>query len=603
MAVAMATCTACGSVKTVEQSTVETETTETTEMAARTEDLLTQEQHGETVVVETMTVAEFVKYMGNGINLGNTLEAYGHKELGTMASVSEYESLWGQPQTTQEMIDGMKASGFDTLRIPVAWTNVMNYETGDYTIREDYLERVAQIADWAIDADMCVVIDAHWDGGWWGMFGSQNQDTRNQAMEMYTAMWQQISEYFKEYPAQLVFESGNEELGSRLNDIDVCVDSGCLNEDECYETTNQINQKFVDIVRGTGGKNTQRFLLIAGYNTDIEHTCDERFVMPTDVTKDKLMVSVHYYNPWTYCGTDSVNRWGSKKQYEEQHELLAKMQRFTEQGYGVVIGEYAALVRSDGTIKENTADFISSILNNCDEYGYCPILWDCNNLYSKESCEIISDDIASIFKNRNLQMESQLSNDAVVEQAKQQRELAYEAAPESLDEDIDLESLDKPMAWIMYNSQDWSVTYSAGDVYDPESKSDGVIATDVEVDGEGTYRVALDFSGTAEGNATGMGFSALAISNGELLYPNYVINIEEVLINKETYELKGTPYTISDDGKCTRVNLYNEWVNEVPLEARISKGDKADVSAILFDNDQLKNIKSIEIVFSYEEMK
>lgn len=100
-----------------------------------------------------------------------------------------------------------------------------------------------------------------------------------------------------------------------------------------------------------------------------------------------------------------------------------------------------------------------------------------------------------------------------------------------------------------------------------------------------------------------MGFSALAISNGELLYPNYVINIEEVLINKETYELKGTPYTISDDGKCTRVNLYNEWVNEVPLEARISKGDKADVSAILFDNDQLKNIKSIEIVFSYEEMK
>ena len=70
------------------------------------------------------------------------------------------------------MITGMKNAGFDTLRIPVAWTNAMDYESGDYTIREDYLNRVEEIINYALIENMYVVINDHWDGGWWGMFGS-----------------------------------------------------------------------------------------------------------------------------------------------------------------------------------------------------------------------------------------------------------------------------------------------------------------------------------------------------------------------------------------------------------------------------------------------
>lgn len=86
-----------------------------------------------------LTSLEFVDLLGNGINLGNTMEAYGHVVLGTEAEVSAYETYWGQPVTTQEMITGMHEAGFDTLRVPVAWTNMMNYESGDYTINEAYL--------------------------------------------------------------------------------------------------------------------------------------------------------------------------------------------------------------------------------------------------------------------------------------------------------------------------------------------------------------------------------------------------------------------------------------------------------------------------------
>ena len=86
-----------------------------------------------------LTSLEVVTLMGNGINLGNTMEAYGRGAFGTTAAVSSYETYWGQPVTTQEMITAMKNAGFDSLRIPVAWTNAMDYENGDYTIREDYL--------------------------------------------------------------------------------------------------------------------------------------------------------------------------------------------------------------------------------------------------------------------------------------------------------------------------------------------------------------------------------------------------------------------------------------------------------------------------------
>ena len=84
--------------------------------------------------LKKLNALEVVELMGNGINLGNTMEAYGRASHGVGKATSLYETTWGQPITTQQMVSGMKAAGFDTLRVPVAWTNAMNYEDGDYTI-------------------------------------------------------------------------------------------------------------------------------------------------------------------------------------------------------------------------------------------------------------------------------------------------------------------------------------------------------------------------------------------------------------------------------------------------------------------------------------
>lgn len=544
-------------------------------------------------VRESLTALELTEIMGNGINLGNTMEAYGRSSLGTDADPASYETFWGQSVTTQEMLDGMKAAGFDTLRLPVAWTNMMAFETGDYTINSAYLDRVEEIVGYARNAGMYVIINDHWDGSWWGMFGSATKETRDQAMELYISMWTQIAERFRDYSDHVIFESGNEELGFRLNDTDIAKNSGSLSDDECYTVTNEINQTFVDTVRATGGNNANRFLLIAGFGTDITNTCNSKYKMPTDTAKDKLLVSVHYYDPSGYCINTSLATWGTKQDYQAMNEMLEKMTKFTEQGYGVIIGEYGVLMET-GELKENAADYTQNFLNNCDLYGYCPVLWDCSNLYDRQSCSIVDMGMGRLYTEHSLEIQSGRSREDIAAQAQKEMDADLANAKEAAGVADDV-----AMAWIMYNSSDWNTMYSVGDTYAPDDKTAGIVATDVEVTGEGIYTVSLDFTGIEGGYANSVVFSALAVANGERLFPGYYVEIKEILINGEPYELKGQPYTGSDDGICTRVNLYNAWVSQVPAEARVREDNGQELTPCILDAETLGNVETISVTFDY----
>ena len=111
--------------------------------------------------------------------------------------------------------------------------------------------------------------------------------------------------------------------------------------------------------------------------------------------------------------------------------------------------------------------------------------------------------------------------------------------------------------------------------------------------------MVADLSGLSDcGSAKGTAFSALGISNGEILFPGYTYTIEEILIDGEVYEMAGKSYTSSDDGKCTRVNLYNGWVNEVPPEARTADGDLTDCSAQIMTLPKKRSVDTISITFT-----
>lgn len=598
--------TGCGATQDTNQEGTQQETVETPSVEATAEPSKEAVENadasgsieGDTTVTEPVTEnslssLEMAHIMGNGINLGNTMEAYGRNSVGVDSDPYLYETFWGQPETTQEMISGMKAAGFDTIRIPVAWTNAMNFESGDYTIGEAYLNRVEEIINYALNEDMYVIVNDHWDGGWWGMFGSASQETRDAAMELYTSMWTQIATKYEQYDEHLIFESGNEELGFRLNDKDIASDSGSLSDAECYEVANKINQAFVDTIRGVGGNNADRFLLIAGFGTDIKNTCNDAFRMPTDTAEDKLLLSVHYYDPSGYCIWASQESWGTKKDYNEMNDLLAMMTKFTDQGYGIVIGEWGVLEQQNG-LRNNTLEYYENFLDNCDYYGYCPVLWDIGDVYKRREGKIAYDEVAEILTAHSLANQSSKTLEEIQTAARAEIDAATAAAPEAAGVDDTT-----AMAWIMYSSSDWGVSYSVGDVYDPGSATAGIVATDVEITGEGTYTVGLDFTGTGGGYANSTVFAAIGIANGEILYPGYCIEIKEVLVNGEEYKLTGRPYTTSDDTKCTRVNLYNEWVSAVPDSARTAAGNAMYVTPCVLDAATLGNVETIQITFDY----
>ena len=563
------------------------------------------------VMREGLTALEATRLMGNGINLGNTLEACDNNVGIKTNTPLSYETHWGQPKTTQAMIDGMKAAGFDTIRIPVAWmTNATHLYEGDYTIDADYMDRVEEVVRYARKAGMYVIINDHWDGGWYGMFGSESAETRALAMEAYKGMWQQIAERFRDYSDYLIFESANEELGGRFDENSplYCSDSVVtyLNDDERYALTNEINQTFVDVVRATGSNNATRFLLIAGYSTNIDQTCDDRFQMPKDTADSKLMVSVHYYDPWSYCGASSAasaTKWGKVSDYEYLDQQLAKMTKFTEAGYGVVIGEYGALPGSDG-LKDNTLAYHTAFLDACTKYNLTNCLWDCSGLYKRVSQTFADDDILAMYQEKRQANEE--GQDYADVQAAAAAEIAAAAAeaPVTFQQDAVVVDDQTALAWIMWNDGSWALTHSVGDTYNADSISEGIVATNAIITGEGKYTVGLDFTGTAQGYSASVAFAAIGISNGEALYPNYLVNIKEVRINGEIYRLKGRAYTTSDDGVCTRVNLYNEWVTSVPKTARLPGGNLAGATPTPINRNDavIAEIKTIEIDFEYVPM-
>lgn len=321
-----------------------------------------------------MTTMEVVQDMGLGINLGNTMESSGMY----LASVQGYETGWGSPAVTKEMIQGYKDSGFGVLRIPVAWSNMMQR---DYTIHPDYLARVKQIVDWALESDLYVIMNIHWDGGWFEGFGKD--DKRDGCFEKYESIWTQLTEAFKDYGDKLMFESLNEEGGwdevwNRY--------SGEGDKEKSYGILNDMNQRFVDIVRGSGGNNEKRHLLIAGYATDIALTCDEAFKMPNDPA-GRCAVSVHYYTPSTFAILEkdaswgkAQTEWGSESDVAELNKNMDMMKTaFVDKGIPVIIGEY-------GTSTSNkTPEMIRKYLSSVCEAGYtrgmCPVLWDITDVF------------------------------------------------------------------------------------------------------------------------------------------------------------------------------------------------------------------------------
>lgn len=337
---------------------------------------------------------EIVRDMGIGINLGNTYESCGDwiAQWGD-GTPESYETAWGSPIITEEMIKGYADAGFGVLRVPVAWSNLMGE---NYTISPAYAAEVKEVVDWALKYDLYVIVNLHYDNGWLEHFPTDKEN----CMVKYRRIWEQVSEVFKDYDEHLMFEAQNEELGwsSVWNPY-----GGTKGKEESYALVNEVNQTFVDVVRASSGNNEKRHLLVSGYNTDIDRTCDKLFQMPTDPA-GRCAISVHYYTPSTFTiltedadWGKAKSTWGSAAEVRELERYMDKMKtNFVDKGIPVIIGEYGCATLNKEA--ESVRLFISSVCREAYEREMCPVLWSTpGEHYDRNTCKMKEEELAKLF--------------------------------------------------------------------------------------------------------------------------------------------------------------------------------------------------------------
>jgi aryl-phospho-beta-D-glucosidase BglC (GH1 family) len=308
-----------------------------------------------------------------GWNIGNSLEAIGG------------ETAWGNPRITQALIDLVKQSGFNAVRIPCSWNQYMaNSATAQ--LKTDWLNRVKEVVQYCINNDMYVLLNIHWDGGWLENNCTLAKQEENNAKQQ--AFWEQIAAHLRDFDEHLLFASANEPNVSDATQMAVL---------------SSYHQTFINAVRSTGGKNSYRVLVIQGPSTDIEKTNKFMSVLPSDNVPNRLMVEIHYYTPWNFCGLTEDATWGKMFYYwgkdyhsttdpernaswgeEETVDANFKLMKtkFTDLGIPVILGEYSAVRRSALTGDALTnhlasrAFFFKYVTKQAKANGLIPFYWD-----------------------------------------------------------------------------------------------------------------------------------------------------------------------------------------------------------------------------------
>lgn len=362
----------------------------------------------ETHPVKRSTAADFAARMHLGWNLGNSLDAcLVSDEMKAKFSGLDTELCWSNPRTTRAMLHDIRTAGFDTIRIPVSWhdhfltentstiiSGTVSRDSSDipqnaagpdshYTIDPAWMDRVAEVVDWALGEGFYVFLNTHHDISKEAI--CPTPEKREQSLLFIRRVWEQIAARFKSYDEKLVFEAMNEPRvpGSKYEwDTNLSVE-------ECttaISIINELNQAFVDVVRSSGGNNTDRFLVVACYANAVENALSDVFKMPSDPTAEHLILAVHCYRPVRFAfllkdHESSVDFDPYDENDTEKVSTLAKQvyEKFITSGIPVVIDEFGAVYKENQQARINYLAYHTAI---CRSYGITCHLWDNGNLLS-----------------------------------------------------------------------------------------------------------------------------------------------------------------------------------------------------------------------------
>ena len=363
-----------------------------------TEAVTINQEQGTTTGDMSTTAMDIAALMYPGWNLGNTMEAGNAANNWKNAGIGS-ETFWQSAKTTQQLIDLVKASGFRSVRIPSSWVMGHITDAEACTIDADWLARVHEVVDYCIKNNLYVIINQHWDGGWIEHDGFTAATDVDATKAKLTKIWSQIANSFKNYDERLIF-AGMNEPGVGGGDANALLGTADLaNRIAEYEQT------FIEAVRATGGNNAKRVLVVQGPNTNIDNFVAHNYMDKIhDSATDRLMVEVHFYDPYQFTDLSEDKDWGkyylywgknnqggdadrtADAKYNEDY-VEAQMEKmkthFFDKGYPVLIGEFGANQRlaigkdalHDASVKDYYKAVVTSAINN----GCVPVAWDTNS--------------------------------------------------------------------------------------------------------------------------------------------------------------------------------------------------------------------------------
>lgn len=525
----------------------------------------------DTTSFEDLNQSQIVEAMGPGRNLGNQLES-------VTDNVPE-ETNWGNPVITEKLIQSVKAAGFKSIRIPVSYFAKID-DDKDYTIDSKWLDRVQEVVDYCIKNDLYAVINIHGDGyntidGSWLLCNGKNQ---TEIKKKYKKVWKQIAERFKNYDEHLLFESMNEEFDGSYSEPNK----------EYYQNINDYNQIFVDTVRKTGDNNTKRWLIIPGWNTNIDYTAgDYGFKLPTDQYRDKsidkeeqrIMISVHYYSPWDFCGGENgvITQWGNEADDPSKtsttcdetymkNQLNLMKTTFADKGYPVFIGEYGSIGKTsyDSENEYYRAYFARKLCQLSRKNGCIPMYWDNGyngvhgfGLFDRTTCEVtqpvIIDAIMEGFGQKASQNSTLMSVRLYVSDSKY---------------------------WTTIQSDNTARITKKGGTYTLKLKGDKDMLLNITT-------IALKDCDVELGNQTKSDFT------------NAQIVIDKVLFNGTDYTVKENKNdeVFSEKGSL-QMDLINQWSEAEPMIEGLQKKE-----SFSFQDADYKDENVLEVTFTISNLK
>jgi len=309
---------------------------------------------------QAMSSMELTKNMKIGWSLGNTLDANCADTLNYASDQTASETCWGNVKTTEALFTTLMKEGFDTFRIPTTWDGHFG-EGPSYTINSTWMKRVHEVVDYAYKNGAYVILNIHHEK-WNYAFANNLQ----KAQTILVAIWKQIAAEFADYDEHLIFEGLNEprKVGDAVE--------WTGGDSEGWDFVNQMNELFVKTIRGCGGKNASRHLMIPTYAATVSENAINAFKFPSG--DPNLIVSLHAYTPYNFAlnnGDGAVSTFNNPSELDSLFNLIKS--KFISKNIPVIIGEFGAMSRNNDPERAKWAE---AYTKGAKAIGVPCVVWD-----------------------------------------------------------------------------------------------------------------------------------------------------------------------------------------------------------------------------------